>query len=99
MDWWELQQQVDVLVLTDDLSMLHQWQQQHGLLPKQHASEGRLVETSPESLQGAVQHRMITMPGNLVPKLLYLDGIRAITRNLENPEPADSQAQPSTRSP
>lgn len=96
LDWWELQQEVDVLVLTDDLSMLHQWQQQHRLLPKQQTSEGRLIETNPESLQGDVQHRLVTMPGNLVSKLLYLDGIRAITLDLENPEPADSQAQPST---
>ena len=96
LDWWELQQEVDVLILTDDLSMLHQWQQQHRLLPKQQTSEGRLIETNPESLQGDVQHRLITMPGSLVSKLLYLDGIRAITRDLENPEPADSQVQPST---
>jgi len=86
------QEQVTVTVITMVLSELHRFQEIHGLLPEQ--SEGNLVQTNPEDLDGILQHRLVTMPGELVEKLPGVYGVLVIHEDPGTPERSDFDLTP-----
>ena len=71
LQWWNSfgDAEIKAIVLTEDLSMLHEWQSQNGLLTKQSTGNGTLIRTNPESLQGTVHHRSISLPASMIGKL------------------------------
>ena len=83
LEFWTQQEIVKPMVLTRDLMALHQWQTAHNLLPNQ--APGDFVSVSPSS--GIVEHRRITMPGHLVPKLAGVEGVFAVYDDSSGPEP------------
>ena len=96
LEYYTSQEEVEVMVLTIVLSQLHSFQQEHGLLPEQ--SPGGLVETYPESMDGVLQHRIVTLPGDLVAKLPGVHGVIAIHDIIGSPKPAGAffDAEPNT---
>ena len=82
-EYWAEQEIAKPMVLTRDLHSLHQWQIEHGLLPEQ--SPGDFQQVFPSS--GIVEHRQVTMPGNLVPKLAGVEGVFAVFDASSEPEP------------
>jgi len=90
------QEEADVIVLTTVLSELHSFQELHGLLPEQ--AEGNLVSTNPETMDGILQHRAVSLPGQLVAKLPAVYGVIAIHEDPGTPERASFQidAEPNT---
>ncbi len=91
LQWWYSfgDVEVEVIVLTEDLSLLHDWQSMNGLLANQAGGVGTLVRTNPESLQGDVHHRNIVLPASMIGKMASLSGIRAITEPLPDADPYD----------
>ena len=81
---------VTAIVLTDQLNTLHEWQIAHGLLIPQVEANGNqeLVETVPS--QGILEHRTIMLPGQIIPKLAGVPGVRAVFPDPGAPEPYDS---------
>ena len=86
LDFWIGQEVAKPMVLTRDLQALHQWQVEHELLP--HQAPGDFHSVQPSS--GIVEHRQITMPGSLVPKLAGVEGVFAVIDASAGPEPAGS---------
>ena len=80
---------VTAIVLTDQLNTLHEWQIAHGLLIPQVEANGNqeLVETVPS--QGILEHRTIMLPGQIIPKLAGVPGVRAVFPDPGAPEPYD----------
>ena len=66
-----------------NLQALHQWQIENDLLPPQ--ASGNLVSVTPSS--GILEHRRVTMPGHLVPKLAGVEGVFAVYDDSSGPEP------------
>jgi len=83
LDFWTQQDIAKPMVLTRDLLALHQWQSEHELLPQQ--APGQLVTATPSS--GIIEHRRVTMPGHLVPKLAGVEGVFAVYDDSSGPEP------------
>ena len=82
-EFWTVQEVAKPMVLTRDLFALHQWQVEHDLLPEQ--ADGNLQFVQPSS--GVVEHRRVTMPGRLVPKLVGIEGVFAVYDDSTGPEP------------
>ena len=80
---------VTAIVLTDQLNTLHEWQIAHGLLIPQVEAIGNqeLVQTVPS--QGILEHRTIMLPGQIIPKLAGVPGVRAVFPDPGAPEPYD----------
>nr|MCS5534978.1 hypothetical protein [Candidatus Poseidoniales archaeon] len=83
LDFWTQQEVAKPMVLTRDLQALHQWQLEHQILPEQ--APGQLVTVTPSS--GILEHRRVTMPGHLVPKLAGVEGVFAVYDDSNGPEP------------
>lgn len=94
LQWWNSfgDAEIKAIVLTEDLSMLHEWQSQNGLLTKQSTGNGTLIRTNPESLQGTVHHRSISLPASMIGKLAMVHGVRAITEPLPDADPYEFEA-------
>jgi len=82
-DYWIQQEIAKPMVLTRDLNSLHQWQIENELLPEQ--APGDFHPVFPSS--GIVEHRRVTMPGHLVPKLAGVEGVFAVFDATSEPEP------------
>ncbi len=82
-EFWLQQEIAKPMVLTRDLQALHQWQSDRGLLPSQ--ASGEFLPAPPSS--GVVEHRRVTMPGYLVPKLAGVEGVFAVYDDSTGPEP------------
>ena len=80
---------VSVIVLTDRLLTLHEWQLEHGFLIAQSPSKGsdKLVEVFPS--QGILEHRTVNLPGSIIPKLSGVPGVRAVFPDPGIPETSD----------
>ena len=83
-EYWIEQETAKPMVLTRDLHSLHQWQIKHGLLPEQ--APGYFHHVFPTS--GIVEHRQVTMPGNLIPKLAGVEGVFAVFDASSEPQPS-----------
>ena len=81
--YWSEQEIAEPMVLTRDLRTLHAWQIANGLLPEQ--APGNLQDVSIST--GIVEHRRVTMPGFLVPKLAGVEGVFAVFEDRTGPEP------------
>jgi subtilisin family serine protease len=92
MAFFTSQEQVTVMVITMVLSELHRFQEIHGILPEQ--TEGNLVLTNPEDLDGVLQHRLVTMPGALVEKLPGVYGVLVVHEDPGIPERSSSEFDP-----
>ena len=82
-EFWTSQAEASPMVLTRNLLALHEWQIENDLLPFQ--EKGNLVQILPSS--EGVEHRRVTMPGRLVPKLVGIDGVFAVYDDSSGPEP------------
>ena len=85
-------EEVTAIVLTDRLQTLHEWQTERGLLIPQAAESGddKLVESFPS--QGILEHRTVILPGQLIPKLSGIPGVRAVFPDPGAPEPYDTDS-------
>ncbi|MEC7042102.1 MAG: hypothetical protein VXW89_02205, partial [Candidatus Thermoplasmatota archaeon] len=79
---------VSVIVITDQLLTLHEWQMEHGFLIPQLPSKGsdKLVDVYPT--QGILEHRTVNLPGTIVGKLSGVPGVRAVFPDPGMPEPS-----------
>ena len=79
---------VSVIVITDQLLTLHEWQIEHGFLIPQLPSKGsdKLVDVYPT--QGILEHRTVNLPGTIVGKLSGVPGVRAVFPDPGMPEPS-----------
>ena len=86
-EWWARgQEQASVYVITRDLAELHGWQNSHGLLAPQTEIAGQtLIPMEPSS--DILEHRLITLPAELVPKLIGIPGVTVV---FEDPGPPES---------
>ncbi|MEE2812176.1 MAG: S8 family serine peptidase [Candidatus Thermoplasmatota archaeon] len=94
LEYWTEQEVATPMILTRNLVALHEWQIQHGLLPKQ--SEGAtLVDVEPSS--GILEHRSVSMPGWMVAKLPNIQGVFAVFDASDMPQStATSSPTPSS---
>jgi subtilisin family serine protease len=85
-EWWERGEELaEVYVITRDLAALHSWQLRHGLLAPQAEIAGQaLVPMEPSS--GILEHRLITLPANLVPKIIGIPGVTVVFEDPGAPE-------------
>lgn len=83
LEFWTQQEIVKPMILTRDLQTLHRWQMEHNLLPEQ--ATGNLLPV--EQSTGIIEHRRVTMPGHLVPKLAGVEGVFAVYDDSNGPEP------------
>ena len=78
---------VPVIVLTDRLMTLHEWQIANEILPKQIEHESQILIPAPPT-QGILEHRLMTISGAQIAKLPGVPGVRAVIPDLDIPSPA-----------
>ena len=78
---------VSVIVLTDRLTTLHEWQIDNGVLPKQIENEAQFLVPAPPT-QGILEHRLMTISGFQIAKLPGVPGVRAVISDFDIPRPA-----------
>ncbi|MBT4060207.1 MAG: S8 family serine peptidase [Euryarchaeota archaeon] len=92
-EWWQRGDELsEIYVITRDLASLDAWQQEFGYSIQQSALKGgqQFIEAPPTS--GIIEHRKMTLPAYLVPKLLGLSGMMSIFEDPGSPEPFSSNS-------
>ncbi|MDP6099404.1 MAG: S8 family serine peptidase, partial [Candidatus Thalassarchaeaceae archaeon] len=86
-EWWQRGEElVSVYVITRDLASLADWQRANGFEKKQApASSGQILVSLPQS-SGEVEHRRLSLPAQVVPKLLGVSGVMSIFEDPGAPE-------------
>ncbi|MDP6742512.1 MAG: S8 family serine peptidase [Candidatus Thalassarchaeaceae archaeon] len=86
-EWWQRGEElVSVYVITRDLSSLTDWQRINGFEKKQApASNAQILVSLPQS-SGEVEHRRLSLPAQVVPKLLGVSGVMSIFEDPGAPE-------------
>ncbi|MDP7312541.1 MAG: hypothetical protein QF831_03800, partial [Candidatus Thalassarchaeaceae archaeon] len=86
-EWWQRGEElVSIYVITRDLASLNDWQRINGFEKKQApASSGQILVSLPQS-SGEVEHRRLSLPAQVVPKLIGVSGVMSIFEDPGAPE-------------
>ncbi len=78
---------VELIIITDDLNSLTNWQTKNGFLAEQSQLENGQKFSKHHLPDFGLQHRKITLPGWIVGKLDTINGILMVMPDPGNPEP------------